>query len=148
MAYQTDISDDKEFVIIKLDEEYVAIDISYVGSIIYMGKITRVPKAQPYYKGIINLRGEIIPVMSLKKRLGLEEGEYDESTRIVIIKAESKSSVGLIVDNVYEIISFDKNKIEKSITDNEDKNNMYVYGIGKYENKLVSLLDLPKLILE
>ncbi len=142
MAEKLVVSYDKQFVIIKINEEYFAIDISYISSIIRMQPITRVPKAQPYFKGIINLRGQVIPVMSLKNRLGLEETEYNGSTRIVIIE-EDNSLVGMIVDSAIEIISLDESKINKLLVDdNDDKSLMFVYGYGEYHKKPISLLDV------
>ena len=67
----------KQYIVIKLDNELFGIDIMYIDNIVRMQRITRVPKCQDFYKGVINLRGEIVPVMSLRSRFGLEE-EYTE----------------------------------------------------------------------
>lgn len=68
--------DVKQFIVLRLDQELFGIDIKFIESIIVMQSITRVPKSQPYYKGVINLRGDIVPVMSLREKLGLESDDY------------------------------------------------------------------------
>ncbi|HHX55953.1 MAG TPA: chemotaxis protein CheW [Clostridiales bacterium] len=146
MDNQQVLSDVKQFITINVNEEYYGIDISYINSIERMQKITRVPKAQSYFTGIINLRGEIVPVMSLRRKIGLEDDVFDKKTRIIIMKLEPKYSIGIIVENVLEVITLGKENIEKAVT--EDDSSSYVYGIGKHEDKLISLLDVEKVILD
>ena len=146
MDNQQVLSDVKQFITINVNEEYYGIDISYINSIERMQKITRVPKAQSYFTGIINLRGEIVPVMSLRRKIGLEDDVFDKNTRIIIMKLEPKYSIGIIVENVLEVITLGKENIEKAVT--EDDSSSYVYGIGKHEDKLISLLDVEKVILD
>ena len=76
----------------RLGSNLYGIDIKYIDNIIVMHNITRVPKSQPYFLGVINLRGEIIPIMSLRRKLGLEDDEFTESMRIMIIKPEPSGS--------------------------------------------------------
>lgn len=139
-------TESKQFIIIKTDEEYFGIDISYVSGIERLQRITRVPKAQKHFTGIINLRGEILPVMSLRRKIGLADDVFKKSTRIVIMNLEPKYSVGIIVENVLEVIALELGQIEM-FTGEEDKDS-YVYGIGKYDDKLISLLDVQKIILQ
>lgn len=146
MDNQQVLSDVKQFITINVNEEYYGIDISYINIIERMQKITRVPKAQSYFTGIINLRGEIVPVMSLRRKIGLEDDVFDKKTRIIIMKLEPKYSIGIIVENVLEVITLGKENIEKAVT--EDDSSSYVYGIGKHEDKLISLLDVEKVILD
>lgn len=146
MDNQQVLSDVKQFITINVNEEYYGIDISYINSIERMQKITRVPKAQSYFTGIINLHGEIVPVMSLRRKIGLEDDVFDKKTRIIIMKLEPKYSIGIIVENVLEVITLGKENIEKAVT--EDDSSSYVYGIGKHEDKLISLLDVEKVILD
>lgn len=146
MDNQQVLSDVKQFITINVNEEYYGIDISYINNIERMQKITRVPKAQSYFTGIINLRGEIVPVMSLRRKIGLEDDVFDKKTRIIIMKLEPKYSIGIIVENVLEVITLGKENIEKAVT--EDDSSSYVYGIGKHEDKLISLLDVEKVILD
>ena len=74
----------KQYISVKIGEEKFGIDIGYVDNIVRMQKITRVPKAQKYFKGIINLRGDIVPVMSARIKMGLDDDVYTSSTRKII----------------------------------------------------------------
>ena len=103
------VGESKQYIVIKLDDEYYGIDISYVDNIVRTQRITRIPKAQKYFKGVINLRGEIIPVMSLRLKFDLKPDEYTNATRIIIIKLEPQSAVGLIVDEVKEVLTLSEN---------------------------------------
>ena len=82
-----------QYIVVKLGGEQYGIDIRYVDNIVRMQRITRVPKSQPYYVGVINLRGEVVPIMSLRRRFGLENDEYKSATRIIIIRMEDQSMV-------------------------------------------------------
>ena len=90
----------RQYISVKVGEEKFGIDIGYVDNIVKMQKITRVPKAQVYFKGIINLRGDIVPVMSTRIKMGLDDDVYTSQTRIIILKLEEKGEIGLIVDEV------------------------------------------------
>lgn len=146
MDGQEILSEVKQFITININEEYYGIDISYINSIERMQKITRVPKAQSYFTGIMNLRGEIIPVMSLRRKIGLEDAVIDKKTRIIVMKLEPKYSIGIIVENVLEVIALGKEQIEKAVT--EEDSSSYVYGVGRHEDRLISLLDVEKVILD
>lgn len=145
MDNQEVVSEKKQFIIICVSEEYYGIDISYINSIERIQKITRVPKAQSFFTGIINLRGEIIPVMSLRRKIGLEDDVIDKRTRIIVMNMESKYSIGIIVENVLEVIDLGKEQIENAVT--EEDSISYVYGVGRHEDKLISLLDVEKIIM-
>ena len=75
-----------QYIVVKVGNEQYGIDIQYIDNIVKSQRITRVPKTQKYYNGVINLRGEIIPVMSIRLKMGLEEDEVKRTTRIIIIK--------------------------------------------------------------
>ena len=89
------VSDVTQFIVIKLGEEQYGIDIKYIDNIVRMQHITRVPKVANYLKGVINLRGEVIPVMSIRLKMGLPEDEITKATRIIILKLEQQGNVGL-----------------------------------------------------
>lgn len=138
-----------QIIDVKLENDSYGIEIKYVNSIIVMQNITRVPKAQPYYLGVINLRGEIIPVMSLRRRLGLEDDIFTSTTRIMIIKPDvSSESVGMIVDEVNEVITLENDSIEKISYDEKDGKAGFSSGIGKYGNELINILNIPAIISE
>ena len=137
----------KQYIDVRLGEDLYGIEIKYVDNIIVMQSITRVPKAQSYFLGVINRRGDVIPVMSLKKKLDIEEGEFTSTTRIIIIKPEpSAAPVGVIVDEVNEVITLDDTDIDKMNYDEKDSKLAYSDGIGKLDNNLISILNIPEII--
>lgn len=139
--------DGKQYIVVKIGTEQYGIDIQYVDNIVRMQRITRVPKAQEYFKGVINLRGEIIPVMSLRLKFGLEAIEYTNTTRIIIIKLEAQSAVGIIVDEVKEVVTLDDESIEKP-SNNNDEGAAFLSGVGKHDGSLISLLNITGVIVE
>lgn len=94
--------DSIQYIVIKLGAEQYGIDIKYVDNIVRMQHITRVPKVAGYLKGVINLRGEVIPVMNLRLKMGLPEQEATKASRIIILKLEQHGTIGFIVDEVRE----------------------------------------------
>lgn len=138
----------KQYIVVGIGTEQYGIDIQHVDNIVRMQRITRVPKAQRYFKGVINLRGEIIPVMSLRLKFGLEADEYSNATRIIIIKLESQYAVGIIVDEVKEVVTLNEDSIEKPNYDNNDDKLSYLSGIGKHGENLISLLNITGVIVE
>lgn len=142
------VIDGKQYIVVKLDSEQYGIDIQYVDNIVRMQRITRVPKAQEYFKGVINLRGEIIPVMSMRMKFGLGVDEYTNTTRIIIIKLEAQSSVGIIVDEVKEVVTLDEENIEKPAYNETDEKAAYLNGVGKHGDGLISLLNIAGVIVE
>ena len=137
----------KQYIVAKLGSEQYGIDIAYVDNIVRMQKITRVPKTQSYFLGVINLRGEIIPVMSMRSKLELEESEVTNTTRIIIIKPEQNASLGLLVDEVREVVTLSDENVEKVAYDNgRDDVNYFVTGVGKYGDTLISLINISGII--
>lgn len=136
----------KQFIVVNIKNEQYGIDIQYIDNIVKMQKITRVPKAQSYFKGVINLRGEIIPVMSIRNKFGLEDDEITDKTRIIILKPEQQESIGIIVDLVKEVVSLNSENIEKLSQDINDENSKYIIGIGKNQDSLISLLNIHGVI--
>lgn len=134
-----------QFIVIQVGEEQYGIDIKYVDNIIHMSSITRVPKVAHYVKGVINVRGEVIPVMNIRSKMGLVEEEYTKNTRIVIVKSEQHGFVGLIVDAVKEVVTLEISDIEKMSYDRTGKD-MFVTGVGKHQGTLISLLDLNEVL--
>ena len=135
-----------QYIVVKLGGEQYGIDIRYVDNIVRMQRITRVPKSQPYYVGVINLRGEVVPIMSLRRRFGLENDEYKSATRIIIIRMEDQSMVGFIVDEVREVVNIDPRTVEKPTFRLDEKNASYLAGIGKKGESLISLPDIQAVV--
>ena len=137
-----------QFIVIRLGDEHYGIDIKYIDNIVRMQHITRVPKVDAYLKGVINLRGEVIPVMSVRIKMGLEPDVETKSSRIIILKLEQHGTIGIIVDEVKEVVTLDDTQIEKIAYDSKDEKDSFLCGIGKCEGGLISLLDLNSVVLE
>lgn len=137
-----------QYIVIKLGDEQYGIDIKYIDNIVRMQHITRVPKVAGYLKGVINLRGEVIPVMSLRLKMHLSEDEIAKSTRIIILKLEQHGTIGIIVDEVKEVVTLSYEEIEKVTYDGKEEKANFVSGIGKHGDELISLLDLSAVAME
>jgi purine-binding chemotaxis protein CheW len=124
------------------DEEY-GMGIEYVTEIIGVQKITKVPDMPHFIKGVINLRGRVIPVVDVRTRFGLSEREYDERTCIVVIHVNNQTT-GMIVDRVNEVANIPQDQIEFSHSGDMDINESYILGIGKAEDSVKILLDVDK----
>lgn len=140
--------DSIQYIVIRLGEEQFGIDIRYIDNIVRMQSITRVPKVPAYLKGVINLRGEVIPVMSIRMKMGLPEDEIARTTRIIILKLEQQGNVGIIVDEVKEVVTLDSTQIDKMSYDSKEGTTNFVTGVGKRNGELISLLDLNSVTLE
>ena len=88
----------KQYIVVKIGGEHYGIDISYIDNIVRMSKITRVPKAPSYYRGVINLRGEVVPVMSLRRRMDLDDDEFLEDGWMDIDELKAEIASGEIQD--------------------------------------------------
>ena len=135
----------KQFIAVKLSSEIYGIDIGYVDTIVRMQKITRVPKAQSYFKGVINLRGEIVPVMSIRLKMGFEDDVFTNSSRIIILKIEDQGKLGVIVDEVKEVVNLGLDEIDKPSHDTKENKHSFINGIGKNGDDLISLFDINAL---
>ena len=134
-----------QYIVIKIGEEQYGIDISFIDNIVRMQSITRVPHVQAYFAGVINIRGEVVPVMSLRLKMGLEADEYTNKTRIIIVKTDNNAPIGLIVDEVKEVVTLDETSIDEVIRDSK-VDETYINGIGKNGDTLISLLELNAVI--
>ncbi len=146
----TDLGELIQYIVIKLGEEQYGIDIKYIDNIVRMQQITRVPQVAHYLKGVINIRGVIVPVMSLRLKMEMDPDEITDKSRIIILKAEEDTLIGIIVDQVNQVLTLGSKSIEK-VTYSNDKGkkiNSFISGVGKYEGGLVSILDLNMVEME
>jgi len=135
----------KQMVVFKLLNEDLAIEVSSVESIIKYQTITKVPHAPEYVVGITNLRGNIVPVVDLKKRLNMDQSDQSSDTRIIVALLQ-ESKIGMVVDAVTQVIEIEESQIEETpdMTMSVDTN--YLKGIVKIEDNLILLLDLEKVL--
>ncbi len=144
MDLQQEEFDQVQYIVIRYGKEVFGIDIKYVDNIVRMQRITRVPNVASHIRGVLNLRGEVIPVISLRIKMGLEPDEITKMTRIIIIKLESGDSIGVLVDEVLEVIMLNASQIEKVGYNSKESVASFLSGVGKDEerDRLISLLDI------
>lgn len=131
-----------QYIVVGLGNENYGIDIRFIDNIVRMQRITRIPKVQNEIKGVINLRGEVIPVVSVRIKMSLPEDEITDDTRIIIVKLDSGDCIGIIVDNVREVVTLNESQVEKQSYDSKSGKTSFISGIGKHNNELISLLDM------
>jgi purine-binding chemotaxis protein CheW len=128
------------------DQEFGA-DIHKVSIIEKTLNPARVPTTPDYIKGVVNLRGDIIPIMSIRIKFGLPEIEADDDTRTIIFKFND-ALLGVIVDAVDEVVSLHEEDIDSVTTITNDRSLDYILGIAKYDGRLITLLNIEKMITE
>lgn len=134
-----------EYVVFEIENEYYGIDIKLVENIEKPKKITRVPYTKDFVEGVVNLRGNIIPVLYLRKRFGIDHKEMDEDSRIIIINYKDYN-VGLIVDSSSEVVQLKDEKIENAPKIKDDIKLNYVKEVGKDNERIIMLLDMKKVL--
>jgi purine-binding chemotaxis protein CheW len=141
----TSSNDANRYVVFRISNEVYGLNIQWVNTIERLMPVTRVPKTPLYIKGVINLRGEIVPVMCLRERFGLDKVEVTEETRIVIVKI-GEFQVGMIVDEVEEVLQLTENSTENVSNLNSSVSMDYILGVGKSDGRVISLLNMEKLV--
>ena len=139
------VNQEIQLVAFNLGAEEYAIDILSVQEINRILPITRIPNAPHYVVGVINLRGNVIPVIDLHKRLNIQLQDNSEQTRIIILKV-GEMIAGIIVDGVTEVLKLDHGQIEEASNIATSVDNEFLLGVGKLEGRLIILLNLEKVL--
>lgn len=139
------MSETMQVVSFTLGAEEYGVDIASVQEINRMVPITRVPRAPRFMEGVINLRGQLIPIVDLRTRLGMPRAEHGKSTRIVVAEIGAKR-VGMVVDAVSEVLRIAADQIEPPPEMIAGVETEYIRGVGKIEDRLIILLDLAQVI--
>jgi purine-binding chemotaxis protein CheW len=135
-----------QLVIFKIGQEEFAVNIQQVREIVRLIPITPIPRSPEFIEGVVNLRGQVLIIMDLAKRLGLASTAHSEKTRIVVVEVED-SSIGMIVDDVTEVLRLGTDKIVKTLDLAEvDITKKYITGIGKLKDRLLILIDLSAVL--
>ena len=136
-----------KYVTFKSGSEYFGIKIEYVNEIIVYQEITEIPETEDYIRGLINLRGKIIPVVDARIRFRQEPFEYNDRTCIIVLNVKNLV-VGLIVEKIAEVVEITEGNIvpNPKIGKADKSQNKYVYGIGRVGDKVKLLLDPEKLL--
>lgn len=134
-----------------LGDESYGIGILKVQEIIGMQTITRIPRTPEYVKGVINLRGKVIPVIDLRLRFGMEAAEVSRKTCIIVVqvsKADASVTMGIVVDEVSEVLEISSNEIEPAPAFGTRVETSFILGMAKTENSVKILLDIDRIMSE
>lgn len=148
-----DIDDDGEdtqegkFLSFRIGNEQYGIEIKHVTEIVGIQKITEVPDMPDYVKGVINLRGSVIPVVDIRLRFRMKAIEYDDRTCVIVVNVE-ESPIGLVVDAVREVISISSEMISPAPSVAKGEISRYIKGIGRFEDDVIILLAMDKLLFD
>lgn len=137
-----------EALLFTIDDTVYGIEIKYINEIISIEQITIVPKVPDYIKGVINIRGKIVPIISVRKRFGKEEIPYDERTCIIVLEFDDGNQVGIIVDRVREVTQAKPEEICVTPTHNNVNASHYIKNIIENADGIKLLLNCEKLVME
>jgi purine-binding chemotaxis protein CheW len=138
-----------KFLTFLLDQEIYGIPIKKAREIIGVMEITHIPKTKAYIKGVINLRGKIIPIIDLRLKFGMIEKPYTDRTCVIVIEIgtqEGRRLVGVAVDTVAEVVNIQKGEIELPPDYDAQIEGDFLAGIGKLKEKVVMILDIEKVL--
>lgn len=150
-AVKAMIEKEGKYLTFTLAEEEYGIGILKVKEIIGMMAITTVPQTPDFVKGVINLRGKVIPVMDLRLRFGMEAIDYNDRTCIIVVEIEGSAGtihIGIVVDSVSEVLNIKGEDIEETPTFGAKLNTDYILGMAKMENSVKILLDIDRVLNE
>lgn len=142
---------EEKLLTFSLGSEGYGVSILKVKEIIGMMHITPVPKTPDFVKGVINLRGKIIPVMDLRLKFTMEEKQYNERTCIIVVEINVKNTqrlLGVVVDMVSEVVSITDDEIEPPPQYGSRLDNNYILGIGKIKDRVVIIIDIDEIFLQ
>lgn len=137
-----------KYVTFRSGKEYFGLKIEYVNEIVVYQEITQVPETPEYIKGLINLRGKIIPVIDVRTRFKMEPVEYNDRTCIIVVRLQ-EMVIGLIVEQIAEVVEIlPEDILDPPVLGKEEKSveNRYVYGIGQVGDSVKLLIDPEKLL--
>lgn len=139
-------TESEEVLTFSVGDAIYGIEIAYVNDIMAIEQITIVPKIPSHIKGVINIRGKVVPVISVRKRFGMEEVPYDDRTCIIVLEFEDGNQVGIIVDRVQEVLTIKSSDISKTPDSKNVNANRYIKSIINIDSGIKLLIDCDKLI--
>ena len=142
---QAQADESGQWVTFKLDDETYGINVMQVQEVLRMTEIAPVPGAPYYVLGIINLRGNVVTVLDLRRRFNLDQVDVTDQTRILIVETQGVAT-GLMVDSIAEVRNLRHSDIDSPPTVGNDENSKYLMGVSSTENGLLILIDLDKLV--
>ena len=137
----------EKYLTFHLGEETYGIEIKHVREIIGIQKITEVPEMPDFIRGVINLRGQVIPVMDVRARFNMKDRDYDDRTCVVVVEVK-ESTIGLVVDTVSEVADIPDSEVSPPPRVSKAASNRYIKGMGKTGEQVKILLDADKLLFD
>lgn len=144
---KTVIKEEEQFIVFKIANEEFGVDVKQAKEIIPHRELTHIPNAPSFVRGVINLRGDIIPIINLSKKLSLNESLDNQEEKIIIVELDN-SLIGMQVDDVSEMIRLDQDNIADPPDIVKGINKYYLSGVGKLNDRLLILLDLNNILTE
>ena len=133
------------YLTFRIEKELLAFDVSQVREVLDLCSVTRVPRTPHFMKGVINLRGTVIPVIDLRLKFGLEQADATIDSRIVVIEFNldgNDTLVGILTDSVHDVLGIDKNQVSLPPETGTHWRTKYIKGIGKHGDNFILLLDI------
>ena len=140
-----EITETKTYLTFTLDEEDFGVDVSNVREVLDFSNVTKVPRTPDYMKGVINLRGSVVPVVDMRIKFGLEEAEATVDTCIIVMEVEMEGEatvIGALADSVKEVFELDPNSIEPPPRIGTRLDTEFISGMGKYNDDFIIILDI------
>jgi purine-binding chemotaxis protein CheW len=141
------ISDTRQYLTFLLGEEVFALDVSHVREILEFTTVTKVPKTPDYMRGVINLRGSVVPVLDMRLKFGLTEIEKTVNTCIIVVEVSCEGEntiIGAMVDSVQEVFELEHDQIEPAPKIGTQLKTDFVKGMGKKDDRFIIILDIDK----
>ncbi len=137
----------KQYIVFNMDGEDYGIDIAVINEISRLREfnVMRFPKAPNYVEGVTSLRGEVIPIINLRIKIGLPKKDYDKDTRVIVIRLEKKT-IGIIVDNIQKTVDYEEDEISGIPDGIKDVNTKYVKFVGKKDEDIITILDVNEIL--
>jgi len=135
----------KQLISFMVGEEEFGLEILKIKEVIRIQQITKLPKAPSFVKGVINLRGDVIPVIDLREKFGLEGKDYGSMTRVIVVEVGGKS-IGMVVDSVSQVIRVPIDQIEPAPPMVGGLAAEYLEGVAKMEDRLIILVRIDKIL--
>ena len=144
---QAEIIETTQYLTFKLDDEVFALDIAKIREVLDFTSITRVPRTPEFMRGVINLRGSVVPVVDLRLKFGMAKTEKTVNTCIIITEVtvdNATTVVGALADSVQEVLDLRPDYIEPAPKIGTRLNTVFIKGMGKRDNKFIIILDIDK----
>jgi purine-binding chemotaxis protein CheW len=147
----TTIIEADQYLTFTLGDEHYAIDVSKVKEVLEIQPITRIPKTPDYMRGVINVRGGVVPIIDLRKKFGMEEVEETVDTCIIVLEIDLQKetvNLGAVADTVSEVIELPREQIEPTPKIGTKLDTAFIDGLGKYEEQFLIILNIDKIFTE